>query len=303
MRSPDFFIVGAPKCGTTSLYTYLADHPDVFMPAIKEPHFFYAGSPTFPEVRDYRRYIGLFGPAGPDQICGEASSCYFLSSHSVEAILGRFPNAKMVAMVRNPVDMIASFHHHKLYSFQEDIRDLARAWALSPERQVSGPIPPKCKAPEQLDYQAVAKLDHGLKAFMETVPENQRLVIVFDDFVKDPADVFAKILDFLGLRSWQPEQFAKKNPRQVHRWPGLARTLMYPPFPLNVAKKGIKRALGPRLKQLGRRLYEWEATPVRPAQLSDELRETLARHLAPEIDLLEGLIGREFPGWRQAAAG
>lgn len=299
MRRPDFFIVGAPKCGTTSLYAYLRQHPDIYLPAVKEPHYFYRGSAQFCAVNDLDRYLALFAGARPKQICGEASSCYILYPDSLTDILDFSPTAKIIAMIRNPVDMILSYHDHKVYSFQEDMADFATAWSISRERAAGRCVPPNCTAPEQLNYRWVARLGSKLKSIVALVPEAQRHTILFDDLVADPERVYGETLRFLGVRPWPIAEFARKNPRKTHRWPGAAQLAMYPPFPFDVVKKQLKRLLGPRGKDLGRQLYELAATPVKPHRPPAPLRRELARELAEEISLIESLVGRDLGHWRR----
>jgi len=299
MRQPDFFIIGAPKCGTTSLYAYLKRHPDIYLPAIKEPHYFYTGSRQFRAIKDLDSYLALFADAKPGQICGEASSCYILSPDSLVDILQFNPRAKIIAMVRNPIDMILSYYDHKVYSFQEDVPDFALAWSISDLREKGHRLPATCTAPEQLNYKEVARIGSKLKLVVERVPAEQRLIILFDDFASDPERIYGETLRFLGVRPWQAGGFTRENPRKTHKWPGVARFLMYPPFPFDVIKADLKRVLGPRAKELGRKLYKMEANPVQPRRPPGQVRRDLATALLDDMKLIESLVGRDLAHWRR----
>src|SRR5438093_1590857 len=108
IRLPTFFIVGAPRCGTTALYTYLRQHPDLFLPENKEPHFF--GSDLYHPgfVRNLDEYLSLFLEAGNKKRAGEASVWYLYSRNAAAEIMAFCPSARIIAMLRNPVDMMYS---------------------------------------------------------------------------------------------------------------------------------------------------------------------------------------------------
>ena len=120
MREPDFFIVGAAKSGTTSLYSYVRQHPEVFLPSMKEPRFFvdpdYFGGDALghlTQVRDLDEYLGLFAGAPECARVGEASPVYLYSRGTAERIRGFRPDASIVAILRNPVDR--AYSHYWLH--------------------------------------------------------------------------------------------------------------------------------------------------------------------------------------------
>src|SRR5919108_5774969 len=109
-RWPNLFIVGAAKAGTTSLYHYLAQHPDVYMAPMKEPHFFSQIRPDpkleafFPHVDNEAKYLALFAAAGDEKVRGEASTSYLWHPDVADAIRSKRPDAKIVAMLRDPLE-------------------------------------------------------------------------------------------------------------------------------------------------------------------------------------------------------
>ena len=120
MRKPNFFIVGAPKTGTTSFYAYLDGHPDVFMSPVKEPNFF---SPDvmgthrqsrwkYPEETD--GYLTLYENARDEKRVGEASTSYLVSHAAPQAVHDFAPDALIIAMVRHPVDLMYSLHNERV---------------------------------------------------------------------------------------------------------------------------------------------------------------------------------------------
>ena len=134
-RTPDLFILGAPKSGTTSLYEYLKGHPEVFMSVVKEPCYFSRDlalddSGNFLVFgRDEKHYFDLFNDAGDAKRVGEGSTRYLYSNDAPALILEAQPNPFAIAMLRNPVDMIQSLHAHKLAAGTEDEPDFEKALA------------------------------------------------------------------------------------------------------------------------------------------------------------------------------
>ena len=135
MKKPNFFIIGAPKCGTTSLAAWLAEHPNIYMSPIKEPHFFCSDFNVviIPNEAEYYR---LFKKAGDQHMAvGEASTSYLYSQVAVPRIERELPGAKYIVMVRNPVEMAYSLHEEFVFLGAEHIHDFEMAWRLSPKRR------------------------------------------------------------------------------------------------------------------------------------------------------------------------
>src|SRR6266566_130247 len=114
MRVPDFFIVGAPKCGTTSLYRMLRQHPRIFMPDLKEPRFLASdawaapGSPSGPisYPQTLEEYLALFDEAREDQLVGEATTLYLWSRTAAARIAELSPAARIIAILREPASFL-----------------------------------------------------------------------------------------------------------------------------------------------------------------------------------------------------
>jgi len=143
MRTPDFFIVGAPKCGTTAMSDYLRQHPEIYMPQRKEPHFFGsdldAPYPYF--IRDKEQYFSLFAEAKDEKRVGEASVWYLYSKRAAFEIKEFCPTASIIIMLRNPVDMIYSLHSQRLFTGNEDIPDFEEALEAEEDRKRGLRIP------------------------------------------------------------------------------------------------------------------------------------------------------------------
>jgi len=135
MRRPNFFIVGAPKCGTSALFAYLNQHPQVFMAHLKELHFF-GTDVRYPARPTLDQYLLHFAKAREELRVGEASTSYLFSQSAAQEIRAFNPAARIVIMLRNPVDMMYSLHSEMLYWLNEDIEDFEAALEAEEKRKV-----------------------------------------------------------------------------------------------------------------------------------------------------------------------
>lgn len=195
----DFFIVGAPKCGTTSLYYYLSQHPDVFMPEIKEPHYFATDFDKYRYINNIKDYNKLFKDRKDNQICGEASVWYLYSEEAIKNIHEYNPNAKIIIMLRDPVEMVHSLHSELLLSPRENVKNFEDAWDLSFSREKGEKIPFTCIEPKHILYHKVADYYNQLNRVYNYFDSNQVKIILFNDFKEQTEKTFKDILVFLNL--------------------------------------------------------------------------------------------------------
>jgi len=222
MKKPNFFIIGAPKCGTTSLWVCLSEHPNIYMSPIKEPHFFSSdfNLSVIPNMNEYERLFKKADPARHIAV-GEASTSYLLSHVAVPAIERIYPKAKYIVMVRHPTDMAYSLHDEWLFWRYEHIADFETAWRLSCYRRQGMKVTRLCREPKLLDYQSVCRLGEHLERLLKLVPRERVHVIVLDDMIKDAHGQYLEVLRFLGVPSDRRSEFPVKNPAKSRRWPRL----------------------------------------------------------------------------------
>ena len=179
MKRPNFFIVGAPKSGTTALYEYLLGHPNVFMPRLKEPHYFACDrSETISFVRSFKEYLDLFKDATDTQLAiGEASTSYLYLKTPIRRIFDFDPNAKLIAMVRNPIEVSYAYHGWMILAFNEDERDFEKAWQLQNARKKGAHIPRICHEPFWLQYADVAKVGEQIEWLLSCFALDQVKII------------------------------------------------------------------------------------------------------------------------------
>jgi hypothetical protein len=300
-RIPNFFIIGAPKAGTTALYTYLAAHPQVFMPRLKEPFYFCSDFPAYREratsITDTTKYLKLFAQAKDRHIvCGEASSLYLISKVAVPAILELNPDAHIIAMLRNPVDLVHSFHSQLVYSLHESVNNFEQAWRLQEVRAQGRHIPKDCLETSLLQYRQVGMLGEQVARLLKHVCRSRIKILFYDDLVASPGQLYEEVLSFLHLSNDSRLKFSKVNANKVRRIPPLTRMLRHPPFPLNILRDWYLRHVGVDT-WLMRLVARLNSRQVARTPLSLELRRELEAEFHDDIRLLESLVGRDLSHW------
>ncbi|MEH7381665.1 sulfotransferase domain-containing protein [Bacillus sp. JJ1533] len=213
-RMPDFLIIGAQKCGTTSLYNYLIKHPNVVPAKKKEVHFF---DYQFEKgIAWYRKHFPLVFENNPNLITGEASPYYIFHPHAPQRISEMMPRVKIIVMLRNPVDRAYSHFQHEIrlgaetLSFEEAIEKEAARLQGEKEKMM------KDENYYSYNHQHYSYLSRGiyvdqLKAWMEKFPKKQFLIVKSEDFFYDPLTVFDRVLHFLNLPVWELNKGKKYN--------------------------------------------------------------------------------------------
>ena len=224
-RKANFFIVGAPKCGTTAWYEYLRSHPDVFFPDLKEPCFFATDFPSLRQVRSEPGYNELFVDSGPSKIVGDASADYLFSTTAAEGIRCYNPGSKILILLRDHEEFLPSIHNQHLFGFWEDIEDFERAWRLSEHRQA----PAACTEPRMLDYRAMGRFGEQVERYLDAFPTDHVLVLHFRDWTRDPRSTYRRVLEFLELADDGRTDFPRINEGASYRARGLVRLFVHPP--------------------------------------------------------------------------
>ena len=301
-RTPNLFIVGAPKSGTTSVYEWLKGHPDVYMTPVKEPCYFsrdLAADKSGNFLRydvDFDRYMALFADAGEAKRIGEASTRYLYSKDAPRLIADTQPNAYVVAILRNPVDMIASLHAHKLAGGTEDLPRLEDALAAEDDRHAGKRIPGDSN-PHLATYRDRARFGEQLARWYDTFPSERIHVLVFEELIRDPATHFRRLLQFLEVDpEYRPEAFTAYNPAHGARG-GLIRTIGRSKPVQFVAWRVLPALIGDaRTRALSRRIghSKIQRRAAERAQVSDALRKQLEAELAPDVARLSELLGRDM---------
>ncbi len=294
MRWPDFFIVGAPKCGTTALYAYLKQHPQIFLPDHKEPHHF-GSDLDFQDQRppDEAEYAALFAGARDDQKVGEASVFYLLSQRAAEEIHARRPDARILVMLREPVEMLYSFHAQRVFNGTEDL-DFLSALEQEPARRRGERLPSRVGLRQGLYYGELVSFADQLGRYLDTFGPEQVKVILYDDFREDPGKAVAEACEFIGVDAWVPDALPVVNANKEAR-SHLVRSLLWkrPAF-LRPFRWVVPLAWR---KQAARKVKRWNTRATERAPLEPADRAALQARFAPEVERLAALIGRDLSAW------
>jgi len=292
MTVPNFFLIGAPKCGTTSVAAWLAQHGQVFMCTPKEPFFFCTDIAAQRAARTWEEYLRLFDGAAGVRAVGEASTSYLRSRVAVPAILERLLGARFVVCLRNPVDMVASVHGQMVRGVREDVRDLAAALALEPARRRGERLPPGTQEPADLIYSETCALGSQLARLYDNVDRERVHLVFMDDLRTDPRRVWTNLQAFLGVDDDGRSAFAAENARAVPRFAAASRVVRGLQRAKNWVMPGRSLGIGAGLSRALERTPTAAEMAMTPA-----LRAYLTRRFAPEIDILERLTERDLSAW------
>jgi Sulfotransferase domain len=214
-RVPDFFIVGHAKSGTSALYRMLSSHPRLYMPR-KEPSFFVpefqAAAKRFPN--GISEYMALFAGAAPGQLVGESTTWYLWSESAAARIAEARPDARIIAILREPASYLYSLHGQFLRTDIENEVDFRRALALEPERREGRHMPRSSTRPKLLFYSEHVRYVDQLRRYEDAFGPEQVLVLIYDDFRADNEGTIRRIERFLGVEESGPVEAVTVNPAQ-----------------------------------------------------------------------------------------
>jgi hypothetical protein len=268
-RLPDFLVIGAPKAGTTSLASWLRDHPDVFVPMRKELHFF--DRPRFDDPRWQRWYQRQFADC-PEPVVGEATPSYLHTPVAAPRMASLVPDARLIALLRNPVDRAVS-HYWYARSMNHESRDLDDALFAGDDSP-------------GLPYMGAGRYLDNIERLLEYFPREALLVRLFEDVTDAPATLFRDVCEFLGVDATVvPENVGQAfNTHYRVRAPWVRRLMM-------------RKSLYERWPKVAYRVDDLLKAPAEYPRLTDDQRRRLADRFAEDNRRLEAWLGRELPGW------
>jgi hypothetical protein len=296
-RTPDFFIVGHAKSGTTALYEMLRRHPQIFMPELKETQFFARelhprAQPSHRHPETLEQYLSLFADAKPEQRAGEASPSYIRSLTAAKRIRELRSDARIIVILREPASFLRSLHLELLQDHVETEIDLGKAIALSEVRREDDfPI-------QQPVYAERVRYVEQLRRYHAEFPPEQVLVLIYDDFRRDNEGTVRRVLRFLDVDDTVAIEVMQANPTVRVRSPRmyeLVRSLYLGQGRLGAAAKAAIKSLTPR------RLRRKAHTTVRrrllfgqPRDPDQELMLELRRRFEGEVRALSEYLDRDL---------
>jgi len=299
MRTPNFLIIGAQKCGTTALYDALCQHPEIYMSPVKEPFYFVLNGapPPFPTPSDEYRarlrytdesYAALFQAATGQRAIGEASALY-LSSYQPERTADNIyafnPQMRLIALLRQPAERAwSAFHYYRTRGF-EPFKRFDASLAAEATRNNSNVQP-------DLRHFANGCYFANLKPYFERFPREQIRIYLYEEWNQQPQMVLRDLFTFLGVDESVMIEPKRKNVTFSYRHRWLQRFLDEP----NQGRALVELLLRGRLRRRvyhRLRVYNW-----RPAQpLAPALRRALTQRYRSDIEQLQGLINRDLAHW------
>jgi sulfotransferase family protein len=304
MSLPDFFIIGAPKAGSTALHSALAHHPDLYLSPVKEPKFFlHDGHPRSFGLRqrgpgdahsarewiwDADHYRGLFADARPGQLRGESTPFYLWSNDAHARLAATVPSAKLIAVVRDPVDRAYSNWTHLWCDGLEPEKDFRTACDLEPIRAEAGWAP-------FWRYLGLGRYGEQLQNLYTHYDPAQVHVLRYRQLVDEPAETLDRICQFLGVRTGAVSAIGSSN---VSTW--------VPDSPVNTVLRRTIRA-GAHLGQFAPpQVWRTVERPLRAAlhrghrnrpEPDPIVRMELVARFADDIALLSQLTGEDYSDW------
>ncbi len=298
MSNPNFLIVGAAKAGTTSLYKYLQQHPQVFMSPLKEPHFFtYANSHTTPTgpgdnyffesvVNSYDKYRELFDGASKELAIGEASPSYLYSVHAANQIKEYLPKGKIIAVLRNPVDRAYSAFLHMRRAGREPLKDFAVALNHEPERIQNG-------WGLIWHYRKAGYYYEQVERYYKLFGKAQVKVCLYEDLLKNPQEFLNDIFKFLEIDSqFTVNTNLKFNVGGVPKNQYLHNILESPS-----SIKKVFRGLIPEQVRKGVMHSLIASNLSKPSPIPEKLREEMVNEYREDLLKLQELISGDLTKW------
>lgn len=313
VRVPDFFVVGHAKCGTTAMHQMLMQHPQIYVPALKETDFLsrgpyergrpHAGEPIGTPPRAVRLpqtlvdYLALFAAAGDRQRAGELSPQYIRAASAPRRIAALNPQARIIAIFREPVSFLRSFHLQLLEAGIETEHDFAAALALEGERRQGRRIPPGCIAPDRLLYSDHVRYVRQLRGYHELFGRERVLALVYDDFRSDNARIVGEILRFLGVDDSLAIRAVEANPTVDARSIRVQKRLADAAVGRGAAGRAVKVALkatvpGPIRRRALRSARR--AVSRKPRPVDDRLTRELQRRFEGEVVAASEYLQRDL---------
>ena len=295
MTLPNFLILGAQKAGTTSLFNYLGQHPEVYASPIKEPHFFdhegekrpYAGPGRIPgpAVQSLKEYEGLFAGVRGEKAVGEASPTYLYLPGVAERVKRRLPEARLIAILRDPTERAYSAYQHAVRNGREPLRSFAAALADEDRRVREGwhPI---------YHYRGRGFYHAQLSRYFDLFGREQVRVCLYDDLRSDPFGMLRGIFRFLGVSdSFTPDTSTRYNLSGVPKNRAVAGLVKR----LGGLTPAVKRVVPFETRQRIKGRIFVKAPPLEPA-----VRRELVEAYREDVLRLEDLIGRDLSAWLRA---
>lgn len=294
MKLPNLFIVGAPKCGTTSIYEYLSQHPDVFMSPIKEPQFYNTDKKYNRDSQE--NYYKLFVEANSEKYLGEASPMYLYSKAASENIKALHSNAKIIIMLRRPADIVYSMYHQNLKNGVETAKSFQRALDLEEVRKKGELIPNNYQDVERLYYSEYPKYEQHIRRYINTFGEENVFIKLFDELNENTEKVVSEICNFLDINPDFKYQNVIYNKAKQNRLNWLHRLYKYPP---NSVKKISRFFFNEKQRaNLYKTFVRFNQKEFEKEKMDKSIEQKINADNYTETEFLEQLLQKDLSHWK-----
>lgn len=295
-RVPRLIVIGAARSGTTALYEHLRQHPQIFLSSSKEANYFaFEGEPldyrgpgadfVNNSVASWDAYLGLFADAPRDAVIGDISPLYLYAPKTAERIRARIPDARLVAILRNPIDQAFSHFQYARARMIEPLDSFDAALDAEPERLRDHWQP-------LFQYSDFPRYAEQLRRFQAHFPPGQLKIFLYEDYRADPKGVLRQIFEFAGVDAgFEPVLQQDANPGGDPRSPLLQAIIMKPNLLGSIAALFLPISVRRRIRDRISRLN------VARAEFSPTARARLAAKLRPDILELQEMLGRDLSAW------
>jgi hypothetical protein len=304
MRLPDFFLVGNAKGGTTALYHMLKQHPDIYMPENKEPWFFaselHDRTPPRPggTPKTLEEYATLFEDALPEQRVGEATVFYLWSKTAAQGIFEACPQAKIIAILREPARFLHSLHMQFMQDYVETEVEFPAALALESERREGRRIPSNTYWPKALLYSDHVRYVAQLQRYRDLFPAANVMPLIYEDFRKDNEATVRRVMSFLDVDPDVPIHTGEVNGSvrvRSQRAHDLVRGMTMARGPVSAAlKDGIKAVTPERWRRRALQAANDRFVYAEPVPPDEETMLVLRRRFKREVEDLSEYLDRDL---------
>ncbi len=295
IKKPDFFIVGAPRCGTTAMINYLGQHPEIYTPKEKESHHFATDLIPFDDhFRSRENYLKLFNDKKDEKLIGEASVFYLYSKEAAQNLYEFNKNAKIIIMIRNPVDMIYSYYSKLVSNGDENILDFKSALEAEEKRKRGIFIPKNIRFKERLYYSEVVRFSEQIERYFNIFDKDSVHYVIYDNFKYDTKNEYKKTLEFLNVNPHFQPEFKIFNQNMRIRSNALRDFFKNPPPWAYLFGKLVPPYM---LKFIHNKLDRINIKYVKRKPMDPELRKTLRKQFLPEVQRVSILLGRDLSCW------
>lgn len=304
-NKPNFFIVGVAKSGTTALANDLAQHPEILMSKIKEPNYFAKADNNLKRVvysNDLDSYLSLFDSDRHYCVVGEASPSYLFTEGVEQKIKAFSPSAKIIVIIRNPIESIISRYQHQKWMGDEKSNRLEK----SLQSELSNP---NYKSFNHAPYRYLerALVSHDIRRYKDVFDTKNIHYIKFDNYVNDRQETLQNVFAFLNVNDhFLPDRIVQ-NSHRVLRSEGIHKFLMWCKLSPSDFRGGrtikylsmiLPVSLFNALISTAKRFYTKEG---QKQIISDEMRKALEKHFEDEVRELEVLTGIKLRDWYRSS--